>query len=489
MPSVVAIAVVLILVYGLLGYFKPGVALLTVFFVVAALAVVSVITDQGEGLMFAGLMLLVTLVTIAASNRGQESQQWARRWASWILTTIAALLLVATAFTILEIIGAGAILPLLLFLGIVAIIAVMIGVGINTRRTVATEVLSTLGASMRQNLPLPMALDSAAAGRDDASARVFRRITKWLVQGYSLTQAIRRGYPQCPSPVVAMLTSAERIGQLPAAFAEIQTDLKTRAIERSRLRPVHPFYPFVMLTILFVMVLGLMTYVIPTYKTVLEEMNGGPLPYLSRVLFNAVGFLVYRTHLWLVLALLPFVAFVFWLRWRFGVRRPESPYILSRIGDFLKWHLPILHWFEKNYSSLQAVEMLRLSLKGGCPLNEAIAATLGLDVNLYYRKRLQRWHRCVEAGDNVARSARRCGLGAALAWAFDEGAGSVETPDVLDMLETFYRSNYSYRVNLARFILWPCVIILLGLMVGAVVVGVFLPSITVITFMADNIYP
>ena len=244
-----------------------------------------------------------------------------------------------------------------------------------------------------------------------------------------------------------------------------------------------------MLTILFVMVLGLMTYVIPTYKTVLEEMNGGPLPYLSRVLFNAVGFLVYRTHLWLVLALLPFVAFVFWLRWRFGVRRPESPYILSRIGDFLKWHLPILHWFEKNYSSLQAVEMLRLSLKGGCPLNEAIAATLGLDVNLYYRKRLQRWHRCVEAGDNVARSARRCGLGAALAWAFDEGAGSVETPDVLDMLETFYRSNYSYRVNLARFILWPCVIILLGLMVGAVVVGVFLPSISVITFMADNIYP
>ena len=132
--------------------------------------------------------------------------------------------------------------------------------------------------------------------------------------------------------------------------------------------------------------------------------------------------------------------------------------------------------------------MLRLSLKGGSPLNEAIAATLGLDVNLYYRKRLKCWHRRVEAGQNVAQSARRCGLDSALAWAFDTDAGGVETPKVLDMLETFYRSNYSYRVNLSRFVLWPCVIILLGATVGFVVLSLFLPLISVIEVMSSLVY-
>jgi len=490
MPEITAIFVLLIVGYGLLAYFKPGIALVTVPVVAGTVGYLGVVVGRVEGVLFAGVLLLLTLIIIAASDRDRESQQWARRWASWILTTIAAVLLVLAIFSVLRIVGAGAILPLLFFLGIVAIIAALIGVGINARKTVATEVLTTLGASMRQNLPLPMALDCAAAGRDDASARTFLRIKKWLVQGYSVTEAIRRGYPQCPTRAMAMLTSAEGLGQLPAAFKEVQADLKTRAAERGRLRPVHPAYPFVILIIMFFLVLALMTFVIPTFKTVLEEMmKGATLPWPSRILFGFVAFIVYKTHLWLVLAAMPFVALLLWLRGRWGVRRPVQPYFLSRIGDFLKWHLPVLHWFEMNNSTLQTVELLRLSLKGGCPLDEAIAATLGLDVNLYFRKRLKCWHRSVEAGGNVAQAARRCGLGKALAWAVDTTTGAVETPDVLDMLETFYRSNYSYRVNLARFVLWPCAIILLGATVGFVVIAIFLPSISVIGVMSSYVYP
>jgi type II secretory pathway component PulF len=252
---------------------------------------------------------------------------------------------------------------------------------------------------------------------------------------------------------------------------------------------VHPFYPFLILTITFVMVLGLVTFVIPTYNVVLEEMVAGPLPRPSRILFGTVNYLVHRTHSWVLLGLLPFAILVFWLRSRFAVRRPERPYLLSRIGDSLKWYLPILHWFEKNHALLQVAEMLRLSLKGGCPINEAIGATLGLDVNIHFRRRLECWRRCVEAGDNVAISARRCGLGNAFAWAFDATAGAVETPNILSMLETFYRSNYGYRVNLARFILWPCVIICLGVVVGFVVLAIFLPLISTIGFMSSLVYP
>jgi len=59
----------------------------------------------------------------------------------------------------------------------------------------------------------------------------------------------------------------------------------------------------------------------------------------------------------------------------------------------------------------------------------------------------------------------------------------------LETLESFYRSNYSYSVNLARFILWPCVTLIMGAIVGFVVLAIFSPGISVITYMATQVNP
>jgi type II secretory pathway component PulF len=60
---------------------------------------------------------------------------------------------------------------------------------------------------------------------------------------------------------------------------------------------------------------------------------------------------------------------------------------------------------------------------------------------------------------------------------------------VLELLESYYRSNYSYRVNLTRFILWPCGIILLGATVGFIVYAVFSPGVMVLRHLAESVYP
>ncbi len=489
MLDITVIAVVLIFVYAVLGYLKPGVALVTVPFVAVALGYAALIGDKPETLLLAPVLVLVTLVVIAVSNRDPESRQWSHRWASGILIALALILLVTTFFAVFEAIGAGAILPLLFLLGIVAIISSVVAYGASSRKTVAVQVVSTLAGSMKQNLPLPMALDCAASGRDDATARTFRNIKKWLVQGLPLAESIRRGYPQCPSRTLAMLTVGERLGQLPAAFDAIRTNMRARALERGKLRPVHPLYPLVILTIMFFLLLAVIRFVMPTLKAVLEETTQGMLPRPTRILVGVVNFLVYDTHLWLLLALVPLGILLLWLRGRYSRRRPEELNLLSQIGDFLKWHVPILHWFERNYSMLEVVELLRLSLSAGCPVNEAIAGTLELDVNVCFRKRLRCWRDRVEGGDSVSDAARDCGLGTALAWAFDPSVGTADAPVMLEMLESFYRSNYSYRVNLARFILWPCAIIALGVTVGFVILAIFLPGITVITEMAASAYP
>ncbi|MEE9370649.1 MAG: hypothetical protein V3W45_04165, partial [Sedimentisphaerales bacterium] len=73
-------------------------------------------------------------------------------------------------------------------------------------------------------------------------------------------------------------------------------------------------------------------------------------------------------------------------------------------------------------------------------------------------------------------------------WAFDDQVNQGNTLAILEMLESFYRSNYSYHVNLARFIIWPCIILAMGAMVGFVLYAIFSPMITVIELMLDLTY-
>jgi type IV pilus assembly protein PilC len=345
---------------------------------------------------------------------------------------------------------------------------------------------------MRQNLPLAMALESAASGQNDKRSRILRGIKKWLVQGYSLSESVKRGYPKCPSRAVAMIAAAEKINQLPYAIKAIETDMVAKADENKRIKTVGALYPVIVISFMFFVVLALMTYVMPQFNCILEEMfEGKSLPAATRFLMRTAGFIAYQFG-WLIGLAFVFTIFVVVpvsIRIRFRPRRPDKPYLFSRIGDFIKWHLPVLRWFEKNYSMVQVVEILRLSLNAGCTVNDAIANTLNLDVNNCFKKRLRKWLAKVEAGGSIADSAGESGLGSSLTWAFDTEVNQGNTLAVLETLESFYRSNYNYRVGFIMLMMGPCVTIIMGTMVGFVAYAVFSPMVAIVNLLANSVTP
>jgi len=487
MFSIIAVSVLII--YAILGYKKPGIALVTVLPVVILLFYVSAQMEPEEVFtvtVFAPVIFFGTLIAVLLSKREVGSEQWPRKCAKWILIVSVALLLLATAGVVFSPLGAIGLGFFILFIGAV------ISYGLTSRRMIAAYVISTIGSSIRQNLPLPMALEAAAGGQDDKRARILRKIQNWLVQGYPLSEAIKRGYPRCPAYAVAMIAAAERINQLPFAIKSIEADMLARTDESRKLRPMHPVYPVILITFMFFIVWALMVYIIPQFNTVLTEMTeGAKLPAATRFLCGIANFIAYE-HGWLiglVFAVIILVIIPVSIRVKLRPRRPEKPYLLSRIGDFIRWHLPVLHWFTNNYSMVQVVELLRLSLNAGCTVNDAIAGTLTLDVNNCFRKRLRQWLIKVQRGENVAAAARESKLGSTIGWAFDDKVNQGNTLAILEMLESFYRSNYSYRANLARFIMWPCVTITMGIMVGFIVYSIFGALIAIVNEAANSVYP
>ena len=480
---ITSVALLLLVFYAWLGLKKPGIALITCPFVSAGLFALAYKNDLMFAAVTAIIIFTATLATVALSGARDKQARWPKISARSIFFTLLVLVwlgLVAAGFYFLY--------SSILFVFLTALIIRYL---LMSRHMTALYVISTIGSSMRQNLPLPTALEMAASGRQDAKARILKRIQKWLLEGYSLSESIKRGYPKCPGHAVGMITAAEKIGQLPAALGAIEADMVTKADESRKIRPLDFYlvYAAIAIILMFVLVFALMKFVIPQFQSVIYEMiEGGDLPLTTKLLLRASSFIAYDIGwlIWLVMVVIATGSIAFYIWTKFRSRRPGKPYLSSRIADFIKWHLPILHWFEKNFSMINTVELLRVSLGAGCTVNKAISNTLGLDVNNCFRKKLGKWLNKVQGGENISQAARQSGLGGALAWAFDDKVNAGNTLAILETLEEVGRSNYGYRVNLARFIIWPCVTIFVGIMVGFVVYAIFSPMVLIISNLAGG---
>jgi len=374
--------------------------------------------------------------------------------------------------------------PGILLAGLV--IGLVIRLVIVSRTNLAMIVFSTIGASMRQNLPLPTAIQAESQGTKGRLRLTLHRIADWLAQGFSFSESLRRGYPQCPGYAIALTAAAEQVQQTPQAVAAVEAHLIQQSVESRKIQPVNPVYPLVVLAAAMFVLYGLMAFVIPSYESIFDEV-GYSLPRITQAVIA-----IARTHktplvFVLMMALLAAIPTAVYLRLR--PRRPAQPYLLSQMGDAIKWRLPVLHWFERNYALFHTVCFLRLALHAGATLDEAIAGAAQLDVNLFYRRRLQDWHQRVTRGQDIAAAAKQSRVGPALAWAFDSKVNPNNAPAILESLETSYRSNYSYTVNLARFAFWPCVTLFLAAVVGTIAYAMFAPLVALIQHAVQGALP
>jgi type II secretory pathway component PulF len=288
-----------------------------------------------------------------------------------------------------------------------------------------------------------------------------------------------------------MVAAGERIGQVPQAIGALEQDLVLKANTSKKVRHIPLLYPPLVLLVMFVVVLMLMTFIIPKYQSVLMEMVEGKLPAATIALISIAEFFTkgFGSLIILLSGLLLLVCGIIYIRVRSRPRRVEKPYLISRIGDFLKWHLPFIRWYAWCCAMQRVAGMLRLSLNAGCTVNEAIANALRLDINECFRREVKNWLAMVERGDDIGLSARQCGMGSAMAWAFADVHNHRNTLDILETLETSYRWGYSRAATLARFIIGPCETICLGLMVGFIAYAMFSPIVTIIYATARSIAP
>jgi type II secretory pathway component PulF len=354
----------------------------------------------------------------------------------------------------------------------------------------ALEVVSTLSAAMRQNLPLPAALQTAAMGRYDKTGWIFRRIAHWLTQGNSLAESVRKGYPRCLPQVLSAMESAEKLNQLPNTLSSLEKDLINDSDESKKVRPVHPLYPVLLLTSVIIITMGLLVFIIPTFSGVLSEMTDGRegLPAATQWLVNlSRATLDWKVAVFICTSI--FAVYAGWSYYQFRTRVSYKSGPFMNMIDRILWFGPIQSKLERNLSTLRLIEILRPALSAGLSIPGAIAATLGAKMNICFKNRVKRWLQCVENGQDVSQSARACGVGHSVAWALDARINPGQAPILLEMLEENCRSKHNYLGNIIRSVMWPLVIVALGAFVGFIVYAMYIPMVQIITIGIQNVNP
>ena len=478
MAAFLIVVLILLIICGLLPFYRPALGFITGIVFSVVFLVIGLVVDKIE---LAGVSPILFLLTVAVTAFTPKSEyaSWPRKISRWILTIC---LLIIFSLIGLLIMSRGGSFGLLF---VVMFISSVIGAMITSEMAKATFVITTIGSSMRQNLPLTMALEMTAAGRKDKRGEILRNIKKWLIEGYPLSEAMKRGYPRCPASVSTMVAAGEKIGQVPQAIAALEQDLVARAHKNKKVRHFPTLYPPLILFMIFIVVVFLMVIIMPKFQEILKYYLGENMhiPAAMNILMRISEFTRSNAAgvIGLLLAFLALFGGIIYIRVKTRPRRPQKPYIVSRIGDFIKWHIPFFRFYEWTNSMQRVAGMLRLSLTAGCTVNESITNTVELDVNNCFRKNLKRWLVKVEQGGDIGQSAGQCGLGSGIIWAFTDSSNHGNTLAVLDTLETSYRWAYSRAAGLVWAIIGPCETICLGFMVGFILYAVFSTMIAITT--------
>jgi type IV pilus assembly protein PilC len=493
--SAIALAIGVLVLFLWLAFRRPGWALIGSFAagVIALAGFVLILNFAGESDVSRGIgitllaafvvwfpAVILSLNFVSVSDV-QNDMPWWKLLARMVASILFGLLLLAGLLICFHVLG----LIFFIFL-IVAVFRYMA----TARYNQALEFVSTIAAAMRQNLPLPTALQTAAIGRKDKTARIFRRTAHWLTQGYTLAEAIRKGYPRCLPEVISTIESAEKLSQLPEMLLSLEKDLINNVDETKKVRPVHPWYPVIVMVTLFAMTTGLMVFIIPTFSQVISDMSDGraSLPASTLFLMHITDEIRHPSTVIIILSIV-LVGIGATSYYYFRTRVAYKPGALLNIIDRIRWYWPLQRKLERNMATLRLVEILRHSLSAGWPLNQSIAAALSVKMNCCFQKRIRRWLGDVEQGMDAAQSARANGIGTSVAWALDGKINPGQAPMLLEMLEETCRSKHNYIGNLIRSILWPIVVLLMGSFVGFIVYAMFACLVRITTIGTGYITP
>ena len=321
-----------------------------------------------------------------------------------------------------------------------------------------------LVALLEAGLSLVEGIDALTEKERDESVRhLLEGLRRRLYEGQSLSVALGEFPSTFPTLYVATVRASERTGAIAEALRRFvayqqQIDLlKKRLINAS-------IYPAVLLAAGSLVVLFLVTYVVPRFSGIYEDI-GGELPFASKMLMQW-GRLLDAHSLAVLAGFLAFVALA-----GYGVLRPGFRAAVGRLSA----RIPVVGYQIELYQLARLYRTVGMLLRGGLPVVTAFEMTRGL-LAAAARPRLAVATRVVREGRSLTDALAGQGLTTPVAERMLRvGERSGNMGEMMERIAAFYDEELSRFVDVATRLIEPAMMTVIGLVIGLIVVLMYFP--------------
>ena len=269
---------------------------------------------------------------------------------------------------------------------------------------------------------------------------------------------------------VYLVRAGEASGNLDGILERIATYQEKQAELRGKIKGALT-YPVVVLVIALAVTWFLLTGIVPQFATILDQL-GGDMPVITRALIAVSDFLI--NQWWLLLLIIGGLI----VGMTFYYRTNNGRHVIDRI--LLK--LPVFGPLIQKSAIASFSNTFGLLLRSGVNIIESLEITKGTAGNIIVEDVLEETKEAVQRGEQISNTLTRYPnvfppLVSSMI-AIGEETGAVDS--MLEKIAQFYEREVDEAVTSLTAALEPMLIVFLGVIVGFIVAGMFLPMFSII---------
>ncbi len=319
---------------------------------------------------------------------------------------------------------------------------------------------------MKSGVPIVSSLEIIGTGHKNPRMRkMVESIRTDIEGGSSLYEAISKHPVQFDELYRNLVRAGEGAGVLETVLDTVANYKENIEALKGKIKKAL-FYPTMVIAVALIVSAVLLIFVVPQFEDVFKSF-GADLPAFTQLIVAASRFMV--AWWWLILFIVIGAVVGFFFAYR---RSPSMQHGMDRF--ILK--VPVIGQIMHNSSIARFARTTAVTFKAGVPLVEALGIVAGATGNKIYEEAVLRMRDDVSVGYPVNMAMKQVNIFPHMVvqmTAIGEEAGALDT--MLFKVAEYFEQEVNNAVDALSSLLEPMIMVFIGVVVGGMVVGMYLP--------------
>ncbi|MCB7148761.1 type II secretion system F family protein [Stenotrophomonas maltophilia] len=323
-----------------------------------------------------------------------------------------------------------------------------------------------MATMMKSGVPIVSALDIIASGhKNPRMKKMVEGIRADIEGGSSLYEAVSKHPVQFDELYRNLVRAGEGAGVLETVLDTVATYKENIEALKGKIKKAL-FYPAMVVVVALVVSAIMLIFVVPQFEEVFRGF-GADLPAFTQMIVNLSRFMVSWWWLIAIVAIGAVVAFTMAYK-----RSPNMQHTMDR----LILRVPVIGQIMHNSSIARFARTTAVTFKAGVPLVEALGIVAGATGNKVYEEGVLRMRDDVSVGYPVNVAMKQLNLFPHMViqmTGIGEEAGALDA--MLFKVAEYYEQEVNNAVDALSSLLEPMIMVFIGVVVGGMVIGMYLP--------------